>query len=72
MKSFIEELYYGNIEPQGRSRKQSPAAQKEFDLNILFLSQFSVKFKKPMENQVDLFYNITCDFMSSHNIMILK
>ena len=32
MKSFIEEFYYGNIEPQGRSRKQSPAVKKEFDL----------------------------------------
>ena len=32
MKSFIEEFYYGNIEPQGRSRKKSPAVKKEFDL----------------------------------------
>lgn len=32
MKSFIEEFYYGNIEPQGRIRKQSPAVKKEFDL----------------------------------------
>ena len=34
MKSFIEEFYYGNIEPQGRSRKQSPAVKKEFDLGV--------------------------------------
>ena len=31
MKNFIEEFYYGNIEPQGRSKEQSPAAKKEFD-----------------------------------------
>ena len=31
LKNFIEEFYYGNIEPQGRSKEQSPAAKKEFD-----------------------------------------
>ena len=34
MKNFIEEFFYGNIEPQGRSKKQSPAVQKEMDLLV--------------------------------------
>ena len=29
MKNFIEEFYYGNIEPQARSTKQNKAVQKQ-------------------------------------------
>ena len=32
MKIFIEEFYYGNIEPQARSTKQNKAVQKQMEI----------------------------------------
>lgn len=32
MKNFIEEFYYGNIEPQERSTKQNEAIQKQMGI----------------------------------------
>ena len=32
MKNFIEEFYYGNIEPQARSTKQNKAVQKQMEI----------------------------------------
>ena len=32
MKNFIEEFYYGNIEPQARSTKQNRAVQKQMEI----------------------------------------
>ena len=32
MANFIEEFFYGNIEPQARSTKQSKAVQKQMEL----------------------------------------
>ena len=32
MKNFIEEFYYGNIEPQARSTKQNKAGQKQIEI----------------------------------------
>ena len=32
MKNFIEEFYYGNIEPQARSTKQNKAVQKKMKI----------------------------------------
>ena len=32
MKNFIEEYYYGNIEPQARSTKQNKAVQKQMKI----------------------------------------
>lgn len=32
MKRFIDEFFYGNIEPQARSKKQSPAVKKEMEI----------------------------------------
>lgn len=32
MKNFIEEFYYGNIEPQSRSTKQNKAVQKQMEI----------------------------------------
>ena len=32
MANFIEEFFYGNIEPQARSRKQSKAVQKQMEI----------------------------------------
>lgn len=32
MKNFIEEFYYGNIEPQSRSTKQNMAVQKQMEI----------------------------------------
>ena len=32
MKNFIEEFYYGNIEPQARSTKQNKAVQKQMKI----------------------------------------
>ena len=31
MGKFIEEFYYGNIDPQARSTKQNKAVQKQMD-----------------------------------------
>ena len=35
MKSFIEEFYYGNIDPQARSIKQNKAVQKQMEVLML-------------------------------------
>ena len=32
MKNFIEEFYYGNIEPQARSTKQNKVVQKQMEI----------------------------------------
>ena len=32
MANFIEEFFYGNIEPQARSTKQSKAVQKQMEI----------------------------------------
>ena len=32
MTNFIEEFFYGNIEPQARSTKQSKAVQKQMEI----------------------------------------
>ena len=32
MKNFIEEFYYGNIEPQARITKQNKAVQKQMKI----------------------------------------
>lgn len=32
MKNFIEEFYFGNIEPQARSTKQNMAVQKQMEI----------------------------------------
>lgn len=32
MKNFIEEFYYGNIEPQARSTKQNKTVQKQMEI----------------------------------------
>lgn len=32
MKNFIEEFYYGNIEPQARSIKQNMVVQKQMEI----------------------------------------
>ena len=32
MKNYIEEFYYGNIEPQARSTKQNKAVQKQMEI----------------------------------------
>lgn len=32
MKNFIEEFYYGNIEPQARSPQQNKAVQKQMKI----------------------------------------
>lgn len=50
MLKFIEEFYYGNIDPQARSTKENKAAQKQMEvlmLNENYLTQnFSGKSKK--------------------------
>ena len=37
MGNFIEEFYYGNIDPQARSTKQNKAVQKQ--MKILMLNE---------------------------------
>ena len=34
MGKFIEEFYYGNIDPQARSTKQNKAVQKQMEVQI--------------------------------------
>ena len=35
MGKFIEEFYYGNLDPQARSTKQNKAAQKQMEVLML-------------------------------------
>ena len=35
MGNFIEEFYYGNIDPQARSTKQNKAVQKQMEVLML-------------------------------------
>ena len=35
MGKFIEEFYYGNIDPQARSTKQNKAMQKQMEVLVL-------------------------------------
>ena len=35
MEKFIEEFYYGNIDPQARSTKQNKAVQKQMEVLML-------------------------------------
>ncbi len=38
MSKFIEEFYYGNIDPQARSTKQNKAVQKQME--VLMLNEY--------------------------------
>ena len=47
MGKFIEEFYYGNIDPQARSTKQNKAVQKQMEVLMLFwLKHFPVRTRK--------------------------
>ena len=50
MGKFIEEFYYGNIDPQARSTKQNKAVQKQMEVLMLnedFLTEnFRAKARK--------------------------
>ncbi len=35
MTNFIEEFYYGNLDPQARSTKQNKAVQKQMEILML-------------------------------------
>ena len=35
MNNFIEEFYYGNLDPQARSTKQNKAVQKQMEILML-------------------------------------
>ena len=35
MSKFIEEFYYGNIDPQARSTKENKAVQKQMEVQML-------------------------------------
>ena len=56
MGKFIEEFYYGNIDPQARSTKQNKAVQKQMEvlmLNEEFLTEvlFSLLVKQMAESE---------------------
>ena len=57
MGKFIEEFYYGNIDPQARSAKQNKAVQKQMEvlkLNQDFLTErLSSESKKKFLNFVN-------------------
>ena len=57
MGKFIEEFYYGNIDPQARSTKQNKAVQKQMEvlkLNEDFLTErLSSESKKKFLNFVN-------------------
>ena len=42
MFKFIEEFYYGNIDPQARSTKQNKAVQKQMEVLMLNLRSSSI------------------------------
>ena len=49
MKNFIEEFYYGNIEPQARSTKQNKAVQKQ--MKILMTNEDFLTTALSVENK---------------------
>ncbi len=48
MGKFIEEFYYGNLDPQARSTKENKTVQKQFMLIIFWI--------------VDIIKNVNSDF----------
>lgn len=49
MGKFIEEFYYGNIDPQARSTKQNKAVQKQME--VLMLNEDYLAEKLPGESK---------------------
>ena len=54
MGNFIEEFYYGNIDPQARSPKQNKAVQKQMEM--LMLNEEFLTEALSGENKKKFFY----------------
>ena len=66
MGKFIEEFYYGNIDPQARSTKQNKAVQKQMGVLMLnedFLTKrLSGESKKKFLDFVNAWSVVNCEF----------
>lgn len=47
MANFIEEFYYGNLDPRARSTKENKMVQKQMEVLILNEDFLNHKTKKP-------------------------
>ncbi|MBQ9965890.1 MAG: hypothetical protein IJP22_04100 [Clostridia bacterium] len=45
MANFIEEFYYGNLDPQARSTKQNKTVQKQMEVLLKIICSRQKKFK---------------------------
>ena len=65
MAGFIEDFYYGNIEPQERSAKMSKATQKQFEIlvnNEEILSKILTdESKQQFLEYVNAWHEVNCD-----------
>ena len=56
MSKFIEEFYYGNIDPQARSTKQNKTVQKQME--ILMLNEDFLTEALTGERSVEIFCSL--------------
>ena len=65
MSNFIEELYYGNIDPQARSTKQNKTVSKQMEIlmtNETFLTEtLTDECKKKFLDYVDAWGAVNCE-----------
>lgn len=65
MSNFIEELYYGNIDPQARSTKQNKTVSKQMEIlmtNETFLTEtLTDECKKKFLDYVDAWGVVNCE-----------
>ena len=56
MKDFIKEFYYGNIDPQARSIKQSKAVMKE--MQTLNETEEYLTFKRLRNREISFYFHL--------------
>lgn len=74
MANFIEEFYYGNLDPQARSTKENKSMQKQMEVLMLNMEQYIYDKSNGLWYERDSDYYIPClklpeiniTFVSSH------
>ena len=65
MAGFIEDFYYGNIEPQERSRRMSKATQKQLEIlcdsEELLTKTLSDENKQRFLEYVNAWHEVNCE-----------
>jgi len=65
MRHFIEQFYYGNIEPQGRSTRMSKVAQKQLEVMVnseeILSKTLSEELKKLFLAYVDAWHEVNSE-----------